>query len=91
MNLDFLTPQQAMAAKMALKDMSREEKIIFLEDLKEKEERAILKHAKTDPIAFARRVYPGFKVGPHHKSGKIFSDVLAERKRGHHQHSARYG
>jgi len=43
MNLDLLTPQQAMAAKMALKDMSREEKIIFLEDLKEKEERARLK------------------------------------------------
>jgi predicted phage terminase large subunit-like protein len=82
MNLDFLTPQQAMAAKMALKDMSREEKIIFLEDLKEKEERAILKHAKTDPIAFARRVYPGFKVGPHHKKlAKIFKDVLDGKKK----------
>jgi len=82
MNLDIFTPEQAMAAKMALKHMSREEKVIFLEDIKEKENRALLKKAQLNPIAFAHRVYPGFKVGPHHrKLAKIFSDVLAGKKK----------
>lgn len=82
MNLDFLTPQQAMAAKLALKTMSREEKVIFLQELEEQDNRTKLKRSQTDPIDFARRVYPGFKVGPHHrKLAKIFSDVLAGKKK----------
>jgi predicted phage terminase large subunit-like protein len=82
MNLDFLTPQQAMAAKLALKTMSREEKVLFLQELEEKDHRAKLKLSQTDPIEFAHRVYPGFKVGPHHrKLAKIFSDVLAGKKK----------
>lgn len=82
MNLEFLTPQEALAAQLALKDMTRAEKELFLADLQEKERRWELKKAQYDPIAFAHRVYPGFKVGPHHrKLAKIFQDVLDGKKK----------
>ena len=78
----ILTPEQALAAQKALKDMTKAEKLAFLEDIEKKEERVTLKNAQKDPIDFARRVYPGFKVGPHHKKlAKIFQDVLAGRKK----------
>lgn len=82
MNLDFLTPEEAHAAQMALTSMTRAEKVVFLADLQEKERRWELKKAQQDPISFAHRVYPGFKVGPHHKKlAKIFQDVLEGKKK----------
>ena len=82
MNLDFLTPEEALAAQLALKDMTKEEKLVFLADLEKKEHRDGLKKAQTDPIEFAKRVYPGFKVGPHHKKlAKIFQDVVDGKKK----------
>jgi len=82
MKLDYLTPEEALAAQMALKDMTTVEKAMFLADLEEQENRASLKKAQQDPIDFAKHVYPGFKVGPHHrKLAKIFEDVLAGKKK----------
>ena len=82
MNLDFLSPEEAMAAQKALKDMTTVEKAAFLEELNEKERRTQLKKAQSDPIEFAKYVYPGFKVGPHHrKLAKIFEDVIAGKKK----------
>ena len=82
MDLDFLTPQEAMAARMALKDMNRVEKEAYLELLNEKEGRAKRKKAMTNPIEFAKYVYPNFKVGPHHKKlAKIFQDVVEGKKK----------
>lgn len=82
MNLDFMTPEEALAAQLALKDMSKPEKLAFLADLEKKESRHGLKKAQTDPIEFAKRVYPGFKVGPHHrKLAKIFQDVVDGKKK----------
>ena len=82
MNLDFLTPEEAFAAQLALKDMDKAEKLAFLADLEKKESRQTLHKAKTDPIEFAKRVYPGFKVGPHHrKLAKIFQDVVDGKKK----------
>jgi predicted phage terminase large subunit-like protein len=80
---EFLTPQEALAAQMALKDMTLLEKTAFLADLEEKERRYTVLRAKTDPILFAKHVYPGFKVGPHHrKLSKIFEAVMrGEKKR----------
>ena len=80
---EFLTPQEALAAQMALKDMTLLEKTAFLADLEEKERRHTVLRAKTDPILFAKHVYPGFKVGPHHrKLSKIFEAVMrGEKKR----------
>ena len=77
-----LSPEEARAATFALKDMTKAEKKKFLDDLDEKERRHTLKLAQVDPIAFARRVYPGFKVGPHHKRlAKIFQDVIDGKKK----------
>ena len=77
-----MSPQEAMAAQKALKDMTLAEKTAFLEELEERERRGALKKAQQDPIEFAKYVYPGFKVGPHHKKlAKIFEDVLAGKKK----------
>jgi predicted phage terminase large subunit-like protein len=82
MNTDFLTPQEALAAQLALKDMNRFEKLAFLQDLDEQENRFSLKAAQSDPISFAKQVYPGFKVGPQHrKLAKIFQDVVDGKKK----------
>jgi len=62
MNLDFLTPEEAFAAQLALKDMSVEEKMLFLADLEEKEHRVHLHGAQNKPLEFAKAVYPGFKI-----------------------------
>jgi len=82
MNLEFLTPQQAQAAQIALKTMTRKEKELFLADLEEQERRFNLKKAQLNPIEFAKKVYPGFKVGPQHrKLSKIFQDVVEGKKK----------
>jgi len=82
MSLDFLTPEEAFAAQKALKDMTVTEKLAFLEELEEKERRHKLKSAQDNPIEFAKYVYPGFKVGPHHKKlAKIFDDVVQGKKK----------
>ena len=82
MKFDFLTPEEARAAQLALASMTRAEKELFLADLQEKDRRWELKKAQNDPIAFAHRVYQGFKVGPHHrKLAKIFQDVLEGKKK----------
>lgn len=80
--IDILSPQEAMAAQRAMAHMTKFEKIAFLEDLEKKESRLSLHKAKSDPIEFAKRIYPGFKVGPHHrKLAKIFQDVVDGHKK----------
>ena len=80
--IDVLSPQEAMAAQRAMAHMTKFEKLAFLENLEQKENRAQLKKAKNDPIEFAKRIYPGFKVGPHHrKLAKIFQDVVDGHKK----------
>jgi predicted phage terminase large subunit-like protein len=82
MSIGVLSPQEALAAQLALKDMTLAEKVAFLDDLEEKEDRFNLKKAQKDPIEFAKRIYPGFKVGPHHKKlAKIFEDVISGKKK----------
>ena len=77
MSFDFLTPAEAVAAQRALKDMSVIEKTAFLAQLEEKDKRWQIREAQTDPLKFARRVYPGFKTGPHHrKLAKILEAVM---------------
>ena len=81
-NYECLTPEEAMAAQRALPHMTKAEKLAFLDNLNKKEARFQLKKAKTDPIEFAKAVYPGFKVGPHHrKLAKIFQDVVDGKKK----------
>ena len=77
-----LTPQEAAAIQMALPTMGLAEKIELMEMLEERERRSALHNGRTNMIDFARRVYPGFKVGPHHrKLSKIFQDVIDGKKK----------
>ena len=62
--------------------MTKAEKLKFLEDLEETERRSEVDLAKDDPIEFAKRIYPGFKVGPQHRRlAKIFQDVVDGKKK----------
>jgi predicted phage terminase large subunit-like protein len=80
--IEILSPQEAMAAQRAMAHMTKFEKLAFLDALEKKESRISLQKAKSDPIEFAKRIYPGFKVGPHHrKLAKIFQDVVDGNKK----------
>lgn len=62
--------------------MTKAEKLKFLEDLEEKERRGEIDLAKDDMLEFAKRIYPGFKIGPQHRRlAKIFQDVVEGRKK----------
>lgn len=78
-----LTPEQAKALFQNLTRMTKGEKLEALQLLDGKEDYIHKNQAKTDMIEFAKAVYPGFKVGPHHrKLAKIFSEVIrGEKKR----------
>jgi len=66
----------------ALATMSKQEKLALLELLEKKEHKDAIQRAQDDPLEFAKRVYPGFKVGPHHrKLAKVFQDVAAGVKK----------
>ena len=70
------------AIKKALPHMALHEKIELLDDLDVRERRASLTAAKTNMLGFAQAVYPGFKIGPHHrKLAKIFTDVVDGKKK----------
>ena len=85
MNLDQLTTLskvEMQALLKALPHMSKQEKLELFEDLELRESRASLKAAQTNMLGFATAVYPGFKIGPHHKKlAKIFTDVIEGRKK----------
>ena len=62
--------------------MSVQEKLEALELLDKAAEHQRKQLARTDMIEFAKAVYPGFKVGPHHKKlARIFGDVIAGKKK----------
>ena len=62
--------------------MTVAEKIELMDMLDVRERRASLKAASTGMLGFANAVYPGFKVGPHHKKlARIFEDVIAGKKK----------
>ena len=79
--LTTLTKTELQAIQKALPFMSLQEKIELFDDLEVREKRASLVAAKTNMLGFATGVYPGFKIGPHHrKLAKIFTDVIEGRK-----------
>lgn len=62
--------------------MTTQEKLEALELLDKAAEHRRKNLARTDMIEFAKAVYPGFKVGPHHrKLAAIFKDVIEGRKK----------
>jgi predicted phage terminase large subunit-like protein len=77
-----LTPEQAAALFKNLGKLSAAEKLEALELLDKAQEHKQKHLARTDMIEFAKSVYPGFKIGPHHrKLAKIFSEVIAGTKK----------
>jgi predicted phage terminase large subunit-like protein len=78
-----LSPQEIQALQTALPRMSTAEKIELMEMLEIREQRFKVQTAQNSVLEFAKRVYPGFKVGPHHKKlATIFEAVLkGEKKR----------
>ena len=85
MQLDQLTTLskvELQALMRALPHMSKQDKMELFADLELRESRASLQAAKTNMLGFATAVYPGFKIGPHHKKlAKIFTDVIEGKKK----------
>ena len=80
--LTTLTKRELEALERALPTMSIKEKMELLDDLEMRERRARLAAAQHNMRRFASAVYPGFKIGPHHrKLAKIFTDVIEGRKK----------
>lgn len=78
----ILSRLELEAMEKALPRMTVQEKIELFADLELREKRVGLKAASTNMLGFAKAVYPGFKVGPHHKKlAKIFTDVVEGRKK----------
>ena len=76
-----LSPTEITAIQQALPTLSLKEKMELFDMLEEREKRYGVAAARPDMISFAKRVYPGFKVGAHHKKlAKIFTDVIEGRK-----------
>jgi predicted phage terminase large subunit-like protein len=81
-NFTTLSKAELQALQRALPHMSTADKMELFEDLQVREHRARLGAAKTSMLGFATAVYPGFKVGAHHKKlAKIFEAVLAGDKK----------
>jgi hypothetical protein len=81
-NFTTLSKAELQALQRALPHMSTADKMELFEDLQVREHRARLGAAKTSMLGFATAVYPGFKVGAHHKKlAKIFEAVLSGEKK----------
>ena len=78
----MLTPQKLALLKRALPTMSPEEKRETLLEIEVYEREQIKNVGQQDILAFADHVYPGYKVGPHHKRlARIFEDIAAGKKK----------
>ena len=77
-----LTPEQAAALFKNLGKLTAAEKLEALELLDKAQEHKQKNLARSDMLEFAKAVYPGFKIGPHHrKLAKIFTEVIAGTKK----------
>lgn len=77
-----LSPEEIKALQRALPNLNPREKAELLADLEERAARASKIIGQDSMLGFATHVYPGFKIGPHHrKLSKIFEDVIAGKKK----------
>lgn len=78
----ILSPEEIRALQQVLPTLSPQEKAELLRDLEERAARASKEIGKDSMLGFATHVYPGFKIGPHHrKLSRIFEDVIAGKKK----------
>ena len=77
-----VTPEDLKKIRDSLNTMKGEEKRRTLELLKTYDSKSVESVGKTDFLTFIDHVYPGYKVGPHHRRlAKIFEDIAAGKKR----------
>jgi predicted phage terminase large subunit-like protein len=77
-----LSPEEIQALNRVLPTLSSQQKAELLSDLEERTARASKVIGLDSMLGFATHVYPGFKIGPHHrKLSKIFEDVIAGKKK----------
>ena len=75
-NQQKLTPQKIATLRKLLPHASPDEKREILRDLEFWESKQAQSLGQKKLLAFADHVYPGYKVGPHHKRlAKIFEDI----------------
>ena len=77
-----ITSEQLKALRDALPTMPPDQKVHTLELLKTYDSESVQEVGKDDFLTFIDHVYPGYKVGPHHKRlAKIFEDIANGKKR----------
>lgn len=77
-----ITPEQIQTLKNLLPTMSLEDKKRTLELLKAWDAESAQILGRDSLLSFADHVYPGYKVGPHHRRlAKLFEDIAAGRKK----------
>ena len=78
----MLTPERLKFLKTHIKLLSPNEKLEALDEISRYEAEQVKKIGQTDLLSFADHVYPGYKVGPHHRRlANIFEEIAAGKKK----------
>lgn len=78
----MLTPERIKFLKTHINLLSHNEKLEALDEISSYEAEQVKKIGQTDLLSFADHVYPGYKVGPHHRRlANIFEDIAAGKKK----------
>jgi predicted phage terminase large subunit-like protein len=82
MNNVTLTPQNIQKIRAALPRLPEKEKRRAAELLAQYYKETVRTKGKDDFLSFIKHVYPGYKVGPHHKKlARIFEDIANGKKK----------
>ena len=77
-----ITPQQIQTLRNLLPNMSAQDKLKTLDLLKQWDAESAQILGKDSLLSFAEHVYPGYKVGAHHRRlAKLFEEVAAGKKK----------
>ena len=78
----MLTPERIKFLRQHLHLLDHSEKLKTLDEIGRYESEQVRKVGQNDLLSFADHVYPGYKVGPHHKRlAKIFEDIANGKKK----------
>jgi len=78
----MLTPERLKFLKTHISLLSHNEKLEALDEISRYETEQVKKVGQNDLLSFADHVYPGYKVGPHHRRlANIFEDIAAGKKK----------
>jgi predicted phage terminase large subunit-like protein len=78
----MLTPERIKFLKTYINLLSHNEKLEALDEISRYEAEQVKKVGQNDLLSFADHVYPGYKVGPHHRRlANIFEEIAAGKKK----------